>query len=98
MRGLRSSALGELATLAGGLPEGDKELFGEHHLRCVQSIEEITVVSRSKLDTIDRPAFREIYGALVKEKVTSFYERVNGYPEPFRSEYSSCGEKLAGDC
>ena len=82
--------LGELATLAGRLPEGDKQFFvNTSSIR--QSIEEISR-EQIKLDTIDRPAFREIYGALVKEKVTSFYERVNGYPEPFRSEYRAAAK------
>jgi hypothetical protein len=86
--------LGELGAIAARLPEGSKGFLNKT-AAIRQAIEEISQ-EQIRLDAIDRPAFREPFAKLVREKIQSFYERVNGYPEPFRTEYRAAALQWLG--
>jgi hypothetical protein len=74
-----------LSNLVAGLPEGEKG-FLKQTRRLREMVGEI-VHLQARLDTVDRPVFRETLARLLRTEIENFQHRVSGFHEPLRSEF-----------
>ncbi len=83
--------LSQLDRLAARLPEGEKGFLSQTP-QVREWIEEISRL-QMRLDTINRPSFREPTAELLCEKIRSFRDRIAGYHEPLNSEFRAAATK-----
>jgi hypothetical protein len=76
---------------AARLPEGDKGFLSQT-AKVGEWISEISQI-QTRLDTINRPAFRESTAELLCEKIKGFRDRIEGYHEPLNTEFRAAATK-----
>lgn len=67
------------------LPEGEKGFLSETR-RLREMVKEITNL-QTRLDTMDRPIFREPLAQVLCKEIENFQQRVGGFHEPLASEF-----------
>ena len=84
------ASLGELDTISGALPEGEKGYLAQ-----VPKVRErLLAISRLQrhVDTVNRPFFREQALGNLRAEINAFYVQVGGYREPLVSEFRKAAE------
>jgi hypothetical protein len=87
----RATDLTRLGEIVAKLPEGTKGFLAETP-RIVQMVGEITRL-QTRLNSADRPVFREPYAEALYTAVENFQGRVAGFPEPLASEFRAAAER-----
>lgn len=83
--------LSELNKIAKNLPEGDKGFLKETPAMREKIIE--IACLQTRLNTIDRPIFKEPLTQLICEKIRNFRNQIAGFHEPLVSEFRDAANK-----
>ena len=87
----RERDLARLDEIVAGLPRGDQGFLAKAPELC-ELVAGIAGEQR-RLDTIQRPAFREPHAALIRERIQNFRNQVAGFGEPLATEFRAAGAR-----
>ncbi len=87
----RETNLSLLDSIVGNLPEGE-EGFLSQTPKIREMISEISQLQR-RLDTLERPVFREPIADYLRTKIENFEHRISGFKEPLMSEFRAAAQE-----
>jgi len=87
----RQNDLTRLPLFVNRLPEGDKGFLAQ--VPQIRAWVNEIAQQQTRLDTIDRPFFREPFAQTLHTEIENFMYRVSGYREPLASEFRAAAQR-----